>query len=324
MASARYLNPVLVSQLNNLELRARGIVEGFITGLHKSPYHGFSVEFAEHRAYNAGESPRTIDWKVYGRTERLYTKRYEEETNLRCHLVLDISDSMRYPLPPEQNLLNRMVGSVRPSNLGVSKLEYGTSLCAALAYLLLRQRDAVGLALFDDAIRDFVPAKSRASWLLRIMEPLQAQLDNQTQFTRRTATANVLHSLAPKLGRRGLVAIISDLLIDEDPAELFLALQRLRHDRHELILFHLLDRRTEADFALPDRPLVLRDLESGQRMRLRPEQVRAQYQAQMKAWLNLLRRRCRELHIRLVELDTHQPYDQALLAFVRNTMTMRR
>ena len=303
----QYMNPVVVSKIQHMEMRARLIVEGFLTGLHKSPYHGFSVEFAEHRAYNPGESLRAIDWKVYGRTEKLYTKRFEEETNLRCYVVLDTSDSMRYPLT------------------GMSKLVYGANLMGALGYLMVKQRDAVGLCLFDTSLHTYLPPKATRSWLYRIFQSLQQTIDQAERFTHQTATAQVLHTLSQKLHPRSLVVILSDLF--GDPAQLdalLPALQRLRHMKHEVLIFQMLEPRTEAQFEFANQPLILQDLETGERLKVNPETIRTRYQAYFEAYQRQLHRRCRELNIELIELDVNQPFDKALTDYLRKRSHIRR
>ncbi len=303
------VHPAALLQLQSLELKARLIVEGYLTGLHRSPYHGFSVEFAEHRAYQPGENPRTIDWRVYGRTERLFVKRYEEETNLRAHLIVDVSDSMRYP---------QQAGLM-------SKLQYAVHLSAALGYLLLRQRDAVGLTLFDSAVRTFLPARAQASWLRQVLGALEAQLALPADRTRTTAAPEVLHALVPKLGRRALVAVVSDLLPDADGTErLFKALQHLRHARHEVLLLQVMDWASEVRLELPQQPLRLRDLEGPDELRLHPAELRADYVAAMQRHQFELGRRCRELQIERLELDIRQPYDRALGAYLRRRALMLR
>jgi uncharacterized protein (DUF58 family) len=291
----RYLDPATVSRLKSIEVMARMIVEGFITGLHKSPYHGFSVEFAEHRPYNSGEPLRNIDWKVFGRTDKLYTKRYEEETNLRCHLVLDVSDSMRYP------------------RTGQSKLEYSAYLAAALGYLMFTQHDAVGLTLFDDQIRLQLQPRAKYSWLLPIFRRLEQVVDDQNIFTHRTATAKVLHELVQKIGRRGLVVIITDLFGGQQALdELFPALQHLRHHRHEVVIFQPLHVPSEVDFDLGNQPIILQDLETGEELEVMPEDLREDYQKQMKHYMASLKNKCRELNIDFNTLDITKPWDKAL------------
>ncbi len=301
-----YLDPVLVSRLKNIEIKARLIVEGFITGLHKSPYHGFSVEFAEHRAYNSGDSLKAIDWKVYGRTNKLYTRHYEEETNLRCYIVLDISDSMRYP------------------EKGISKLEYSAYLAAALSYLMVQQKDAVGLTLFDDELRTYIPPKARQSWLIQIYKQLEIQVQQAANFSHRTAQAPVLHYLAQKIGRRGLVILITDCFSSLHPLEaLFPALQHLRHLKHEILIFNVLERNTESIFNFPDRPIILKDLETGEEIRVLPQEIRPFYQQYMQQYQAALRQKCRELNIDWVEIDTNTAYDRALTDYLIKRRTLQ-
>jgi uncharacterized protein (DUF58 family) len=310
--SIPYLDPLVVSRLKTLELKARFIVEGFITGLHKSPYHGFSVEFAEHRPYNTGEPLRSIDWKVYGKTGKLYTKRFEEETNLRGYVVLDVSDSMRYP------------ESTGKPNEPLSKLEYGAYLAAALSYLMIRQRDAAGFAFYDETVQYYVPPKARFSRLVPIFQSLEQIVAQKDRFSRRTATPKVLHELAQKMGRRGLVVLITDLFGDPTQGEaLFPALQHLRHLNHEVLVYQLMDHSTEGQFEFGShQPLLLKDLETGEELRVQPEQIRQAYQERMTAWRGFLRRKCRELNIELVEADIRQPYEKLLLDYLIKRRTL--
>lgn len=305
--TAQYLDPLLVSQLKTLELRARLIVEGYITGLHKSPYHGFSVEFAEHRQYNPGESLRNVDWKVFGKTERLYSKRYEEETNLRCPIVVDVSDSMRYPLK----------GTPGAKRL-ISKLEYGITTAAALGTLMLKQRDAVGLTLFDEEVKTYLPPKATSTWLSLILKNLSDELAQEEVFTHRTATSQVLHQLAQKLGRRAFVVLITDLLgTGIDLSELYPALKHLRHAQHEVLIIQLLDRATEERFELPNHPVMLQDLETGELLKVQPERIRERYVQLMQRYQHELRLKCREFDIELLEVDIRTPYDQVLTHYLR-------
>ncbi len=295
----KYLDPVIVSKLKHIEIKAKLIVEGFITGLHKSPYHGFSVEFAEHRPYNVGESLRNIDWKVYGKTDRLFSKRYEEETNLRCQVVLDVSDSMRYPTE------------------GISKLEYGSYLAAALQYLMVQQRDAAGMTLFDDDLRYYAPAKSRYSYLMPIFAKLEEVVSQKDYFTRRTATAKVLHQVAMKFHRRSFVVLITDLFGQEAHSdELFKALQHLRHEKHEVLVFHLMDQKTEQNFDFPNRPLILKDLETGEKIEVQPNQIRDEYRQLVTSNKARFKQRCYEYGMDFVEVDIAKPYDKVLTDYL--------
>ena len=295
----KYLDPVVVSKLKHIEIKAKLIVEGFITGLHKSPYHGFSVEFAEHRPYNAGESLRNIDWKVYGKTNKLFSKRFEEETNLRCQVVLDVSDSMRYPTD------------------GVSKLEYGSYLTAALQYLMVQQRDAAGLTLFDDDLRYYAPAKSRYSYLIPIFAKLEEVVKQKDYFNRRTATAAVLHQIAQKFHRRSFVVLITDLFGQHDKMdELFKALQHLRHEKHEVLVFQLRDKKTEEEFDFPNRPMILKDLETGEKVEVQPRQIQEDYQQATKQYSAKFKQRCYEYGMDFIEVDIAKPYDKVLTDYL--------
>jgi uncharacterized protein (DUF58 family) len=303
----KYLDPVVVSRLKNIEIKARLIVEGFITGLHKSPYHGFSVEFAEHRPYNAGEPLRNIDWKVFGKTDKLYSKRFEEETNLRCHVVMDISDSMRYP------------------DKGMTKLEYGAYLAAALQYLMVTQKDAAGMTLFDDEVRFSAPPKAKMSWLFPLFRKLEEVCSSKEIFTHKTSTPKVLHELCSRFPRRGLVVLITDLF--DDPGNLkpyFEALQHLRHEKHELLIFHLLDIETEQNFNLPpNQPVILKDLETGEEIKVLPGQIKDAYLKKITEHKDAFRKKCREFQIDFIQTDIRQPYDKALTAYLikRRMMT---
>ncbi|MEM6628316.1 MAG: DUF58 domain-containing protein [Bacteroidota bacterium] len=294
-----YLDPFVVRKLKNIEIKAKLIVEGFITGLHRSPYHGFSVEFAEHRPYNAGESLRNIDWKVYGKTNKLFSKKYEEETNLRCQVVLDISDSMRYPVT------------------GISKLEYGAYLAAALQYLMIGQRDAAGMTLFDEEIRFTAPPKSKYSWLVPIFKELERVVKEVNLFTHKTATAKVLHTLAKKFHRRSFIVLITDLFNQlEAEEEFFKALQHLRHEKHEVIVFHLLDRKTEEKFDFPNKPIILKDLENGEQIEVNPHQIRDQYSQIIKDYTATFKQKCYEFNISFIEVDIATPYDKVLTDYL--------
>lgn len=296
---SKYLDPVVVSKVSNLELIAKLIVEGFITGLHKSPYHGFSVEFAEHKIYNPGDSLKNIDWKVFGKTNKLFTKRFEEETNLRSYVYLDISDSMRYPVE------------------GMSKLEYGIYLTAALQHLMIKQRDAAGLVLADSTIREFIPAKAQYAWLLKNLKALESILENKNFFTRQTNTPQVLHEIAARIGRRGLIVIISDLL--QHPQHLpqyFNGLQHLRHQKHEILIFHLLHKPTEEEFIFPQKPIILKDLETGEEIKIQPQYLQAEYQKQMQNYKNEFIKQCHEFQMDLIQVDITTPYDKVLLDYL--------
>ncbi len=282
-----------------MELRARLIVEGFITGLHKSPYHGFSVEFAEHRPYNPGDELRHVDWKVYAKTDRHYVKQYEEETNLRHYVVLDTSPSMRYK---------------HAGNL--SKLEYGAYLAAALHFLMVKQRDATGLIAFDETVHTLMRPKSTTRYLRQLLARLE-NLSDLSPNGKQTNAAAALDEVAERIARRSLVVVITDLFENIAAHEdLLRALRHLRHRGHEVLVFHVLESETERRFLFPDVPMVFRDMETGEEISLQPAQLRAHYAEAVRTFSERFRRRCLEQNIDFVELDTQEPYDTALLGYL--------
>ena len=298
-AALRYLDPVVISQLANMKLRARLIVEGFITGLHRSPYHGFSVEFAEHRPYNPGDELRHVDWKVYAKTDRYYIKQYEEETNLRHHVVLDTSPSMRYR-----------------GEADLSKLEYGAYLAAGLHNLMLKQRDATGLIGFDETVHTVRPPKATPGYLRQLLVALE-QMTDAEPTERRTGAAAALDEAAERIGRRSLVVVITDLFENIGAHEdLLNSLRHLRHRGHEVIVFHVLEGQTERRFSFPDRPLLFRDVETGEEISLQPSQLRDHYADAVEHFTDHFRRSCLEHDIGFAELDTNEPYDTALMAYL--------
>ncbi len=281
-----YLKPAVVSQLDRLDLIARLVVEGFITGLHQSPYHGFSVEFSEYRQYMPGDPLRNLDWKVWGRTDRLFVKQFEEETNLKAYLVLDSSASMAY------------------ASGGITKHRYAALVSAVLAHLMLRQRDAVGLVSFDSELRSFLPPKSVSSYLHTILKAVDESVPDGTD----TDLAETFHDLAERIKRRALIVVLTDLLDDTD--SILNGLKHLRHRNHEVIVFHLLDPR-EHDLAF-DQETVFVDLESGTRVSTEPWQIAREYRAEIDARLTRLQRECRDNFIDYVCLDTETPFNVAL------------
>lgn len=303
MPAAPLLSPEDLARIDSLDLRARLIVEGFVTGKHRSPYHGFSVEFAQHRGYNPGDDLRHVDWKVFGRKDRLYLKQYEEETNLRHVVALDVSASMRY----------------RGAAV-LSKLEYGATLAASLHTLMVRQRDATGLALFSGAVDQYVPPRSTRAHLQVLLRTLAevAQAPDRPEGARQTGLSSALHDLAERTPRRALVTLISDLFGSEDTAaDLALALRHLRHRGHEVIVFHVLDTHTERSLGLEDAPVRLRDLETGEEVTLRPGMARDAYRAALDAYVEALRQQCLASQIDFVAIDTERPYVDALAAYLR-------
>ncbi|GAA4298986.1 DUF58 domain-containing protein [Nibribacter koreensis] len=295
-----------VRQVENLEFLAKKMVEGFITGLHKSPYHGFSVEFSEHRLYNPGESTRHIDWKVFARTEKLFVKRYEEETNLRCQLLLDVSGSMYYPT----------------HNYG--KLSYGVIAAAALATLLQKQRDAVGLTTFSDHIEYQTPIKSTGAHLHTLLLALQGQLKKTAPPQKQTKVGNVLHQIAQTLPKRSLVILFTDMLSQSEQLdEVFTALQHLRHQQHEILIFHITHAETEEEFNFADRPFTFVGLETGDRVKVQPSDVREAYVQAMQRFKNELKMRCGQHRIDLVSVDLKEPMDKVLYAYLVKRQKVR-
>jgi len=294
-----------IAQHASLELLARQMVEGFITGMHKSPYHGFSVEFAEHRLYNEGESTRHIDWKVYARTDRLFTKRYEEETNLRCLIAIDVSPSMFYPVETR------------------SKLRFSIYAASALAYLLHRQRDAVGLCFFSDNIKTLTQVKSTPTHLDKIFTLLSA-LSEEKAPDGKTQVAQVLHEIAEKVHKRSLVVIFSDMFDgNENTEDLFKALQHLKHNKHEVIVFHVMDHETELRFDFEDRPMEFIDLETHEKIKLNPGDVKQQYRLEADKFYKSLKMRCNQYKIDFVEADVQSDFDTVLQTYLIKRAKMR-
>lgn len=301
----RQLDLAKIREFGNLEFLAKQLVEGFITGLHKSPFHGFSVEFAEHQLYNTGESTRNIDWKVFAKTDRLYVKRYEEETNLRCHILLDTSSSMYYP---EESY---------------GKMTFSLMAAASLTYLLQRQKDAVSLCTFSDAVEIQTAVKSTPSHVHKIMQELNALLQKSRPL-QKTSVASVLHQLAEKIHKRSLVVIFSDMFDNiEEADQIFSALQHLRHNLHEVLLFHVTDKKTEEAFAFENRPYEFVDLESGEKIKVQPEQVRESYQKFVGEFYQKLKLKCGQYKIDFIEADIAKGFDPVLMAYLVKHSKMR-
>ncbi|MCR9288240.1 DUF58 domain-containing protein [Saprospiraceae bacterium] len=298
------LNNFDVRNLGNLELLAKQVVEGFIIGLHKSPFHGFSVEFAEHRIYNQGESTRNIDWKVYGRTDKLFVKRFEEETNLRCQIVLDASSSMYFP----------EVG--KDSKNYVNKLRWSALAAASLMNLLKKQRDAFGLTIFDENVNIHTRCKSSTSHYRLLLTYLQKLIDNP-EHNKTTSAAKALHQIADSVHRRSMVVIFSDMFEQSEKTDqLFSALQHLKHNKHEVILFHTVDKSLEIDFDFENRPYLFVDMESGEEVRLQSNQVKEHYVEQVQKFKEELKLKCLQYKIDFVEADINKGFKQVLQAYL--------
>lgn len=294
-----------VKDFGNIDFLAKQLVEGFITGLHKSPYHGFSVEFAEHRLYNTGESTRHIDWKVYAKTDRLYTKRYEEETNLRCQIVIDNSSSMHYPSESK------------------GKLKFSILAAASIAYLLQKQRDAVGLTSFSEGIELTTQIKSTGAHLNKLFIALQS-LAKEERKLQKTRVADILHEIAEKNHRRSLIVIFSDMMDDEKELDgIFKGLQHLKHNKHEVLLFHVSDIATEYEFEFDDRPYEFIDLESGEKLKLQPGEIKDNYRRAIGKYYNDLKLRCGQLKIDFIEADIRADYNEILNAYLIKRSKMK-
>lgn len=295
-----------IRELSNLELLARQLVEGFITGLHKSPYHGFSVEFAEHRLYNIGESTKDIDWKVYARTDKLFSKRYEEETNLRCTILIDNSSSMYYP----------------KKNYG--KITFSVMAAAAISFMLQRQRDAIGVTTFSDQIESQTQVKSTHSHLHKILILLEQLLQSSHKEKKKTSIPEVLHQIANKIHKRSLVIIFSDMFDNnEHVQEIINGLHHLKYNNHEVLLFHVTDKKTEFDFEFEDRPYNFIDLETREELKLHPSQIKEVYVEKVTQYYQNLAMKCGQFKIDFITADINDDFDKILSAYLIKRGKMR-
>jgi uncharacterized protein (DUF58 family) len=298
------LNEYDVRETGNLELLAKQVVEGFIIGLHKSPFHGFSVEFAEHRIYNPGDSTKNIDWKVFARTDRLYIKRYEEETNLRCQIVIDTSSSMYFPESPTKG------------TPFVNKLAFSALAAATIMNLLKKQRDAFGLSTFADDLDKHTKARSSTRHYNLIMAYLDQLLENPTR-NKTTSIAKSLHKIAEATHKRSLVVIFSDMFEQtNENDQLFSALQHLKYNKHEVILFHVVDKRYELDFEFENRPYMFVDIETGEKVRVQSNQVKEFYIEQVKKHKKQLQMKCLQFKIDFVEADVNEGFKNVLSSYL--------
>lgn len=287
----RFLDPKILSKISGMELRARTVVEGFIYGLHRSPYRGFSVEFAEYREYTPGDDTRFIDWKVYARSDRYYLKEFEEETNLGCHILLDISNSMSY------------------GSNGLTKVQYGAYLAASLGYLIFQQRDGVGLMTFDNEIRQFVPARNRKGHMLSILRYLE-----KMEMGSETEISIPLHQIAETIQKKGLIILISDLL--DDPESVLQGLQHFRFKGHDVIVFHIMDE-TELTFPFQSTTKFI-DMEGSSEFMAIPSLVKDTYLQRLQAHLDAFKKGCGRLQVDYHLLSTTQPLDFALFSYLTN------
>lgn len=297
----KQIDRLKLAHFGNLEILAKQVVEGFITGLHKSPFHGFSVEFAEHRLYNKGESTRHIDWKLYARSGKIFTKKYEEETNLRCQIVIDCSSSMYFPKDAELN-----------------KFDFSVYAAASLIELLKRQRDAVGLSFFADKLELHTAAKSSMAHHRYLYSELEKRMIAYTETGKKDTNAiEALHDVAELCHQRSLVVIFSDLLDDPERLdELFRALQHMKHNKHEVILFHVVNQKLEVDFDLDNRPYNLVDMETGEQMKLQPAEIKQFYTESISTYFNELKMRCANYQIDFMAADIDKGVEQVLLQYL--------
>jgi uncharacterized protein (DUF58 family) len=300
------LNSQHIQAFSHLEFIAKQVVEGFITGLHKSPFHGFSVEFAEHRLYNKGESTRHIDWKLYGRTDKLFVKRYEEETNLRCQIVIDHSSSMYFPMNESEKSEKK------------NKMYFSVYCAAAITELLKRQRDAIGLSIFSDSVEFHSAAKSSSLHHKMLFHQLEQLLDVPPSNSNKTTSASkAIHEIAEATHKRSLIIIFSDMLdSNANNEELFSALQHLKHNKHKVLLFHVIDHKMELNFEFENRPYRFIDMETKEEVKLFPNEVRENYLRQISAFKEDLKLKCGQYKIDFIEADINLGFKQVLMPYL--------
>lgn len=292
-----------LSELHNLELLANQVVEGFITGMHKSPFHGFSVEFAEHRLYNTGESTRHIDWKLYAKTKKLFIKRYEEETNLRCHIIIDNSASMHYPIIKNPTIEN------------LSKIGFSAIASAALMEILKRQRDAVGLSVYSDVNEYYAPAKGGERHRRMLLSQLELLLKENS--TSKTDIYKALHEISEKVHKRSLIFLFTDMFQnDTNETALFEALRHLKYNKHEVVLFHTYDGKLELDFDFENSPKKFVDIETGEQINLYASSVKKQYKNVVEKYFKELKLKCMQYKIDYVPVDINKGFSQILFSYL--------
>jgi uncharacterized protein (DUF58 family) len=302
------INKADLAKFGNLELLAKQVVEGFITGLHKSPFHGFSVEFAEHRLYNTGESTKHIDWKLYGKTDKLFTKKYDEETNLRCQIVIDCSSSMYFGKPNQLN-----------------KLEFAIVSAASFIELLKKQRDAIGISLFSNELEINTPAKSSLAHQHYLLQALEKRLHTYTPNSmRQTNAISCIHTIAELTHKRSLILLFTDLMDDVHHENSFIeALQHLRHNKHEVIVFHTIEKSSELELELGNRPLKIIDMETGEEMKLQPSEIKKTFADQSKKYFEQIKIKCGQLNIDFVDIDITQGVEFVLQQYLLKRQKMR-
>ena len=292
------------SGFKNLELLAKQVVEGFIAGMHKSPFHGFSAEFAEHKMYNRGESTRHIDWKLFAKTDKLYTKRYDEETNLRCHMIVDNSSSMHYPFVKELNLDQ------------LNKIGFSALASASLMHILKKQRDAVGLSIYSDTYDYYAPEKGSERHHRMLLDQLEQMAISKPENAK-TKTYEYLHQIAEKIHRRSLIFLFTDMFeANTDNKKLFEALRHLKYNKHEVILFHVFDKETEWTFDFDNKPKRFVDVETGEQINLYAENIRESYEAAVKEYFDAIKLKCMQYQIKYVEADIREGFNRILTTYM--------
>ena len=288
------------SGFTNLELLAKQVVEGFIAGMHKSPFHGFSAEFAEHKIYNQGESTRHIDWKLYAKTDKLFTKRYDEETNLRCHIIMDNSSSMHYPEVKEQSIDS------------LNKIGFSALAAACMMHILKKQRDAVGLSIYSDTYDYYAPERGSERHHRMLLDQLNKML-LQKPVNRKTKTYEFLHQISEKIHRRSMIFLFTDMFeanIDDD--KLFDALRHLKYNKHDVILFHVFDKEKEWQFDFDNKPKRFIDVETGEQINLYADTIRNNYEEAVADYFNAIRLKCGQYQIKYVEADINETFNKIL------------
>jgi uncharacterized protein (DUF58 family) len=297
-----------ISSFQHLELLANQVVEGFISGMHKSPFHGFSAEFAEHKVYNSGESTKHIDWKLFAKTDRLYTKRYEEETNLRCHLIIDNSSSMHYPKLKDNQLFYE------------NKIGFSVLAAAVLMNLLKKQRDAVGLSVYSNEYEFYAPEKGSDRHHRMILNKLESLLEFQKQ-TKTTDTVAFLHQIAEKIHRRSMIVLFTDMFQSGNEVALFTALQHLKHNKHKVVLFHVIDEKTELNFDFDTAPRKFIDLESGDEITIFADSVKEAYESQVSIYFKKIALTCAQNKIKYVPVSAGADFEKILTTYLVEKQT---
>jgi len=298
----------IISSFQHLELLAHQVVEGFISGMHKSPFHGFSAEFAEHKVYNTGESTKHIDWKLFAKTDRLYTKAYEEETNLRCHLIIDNSSSMHYPkLESKQPFYE-------------SKIGFAVLASAVLMRLLKKQRDAVGLSVYSDTFEYYAPEKGSDRHHNMLLNTLENLLENP-KVSKQTDTITFLHQIAEKIHRRSMIILFTDMFQSNEEEALFSALQHLKHNKHKVVLFHVIDQKTELNFDFDNQPRKFIDIETGEEVSIFADSVKEKYEKQVEIYFKKLALSCAKNKIKYVPVSIGSNFEKIITTYLIEKQT---